>query len=65
MHRRHGNWCHDSEILRMAARILKRYSEPLNDRTERQPPGEAVACNQTSQETKSADNGKRGGCSLQ
>jgi len=27
----YGNWCHDSEILRMAARILKRYSEPLND----------------------------------
>lgn len=36
-----------------------------NDRTERQPPGEAAACNQTSQETKSADTGKRGGCSLQ
>ncbi len=26
----YGNWCHDSEILRMAARILKRYSEPPN-----------------------------------
>lgn len=24
----YGNWCHDSEILRMAARILKLYSEP-------------------------------------
>lgn len=24
----YGNWRHDSEILRMAARILKRYSEP-------------------------------------
>lgn len=39
--------------------------EGPNDRTERQPPGEAAACNQTSQETKSADTGKRGGCSLQ
>lgn len=38
--------------------------EAPNDRTERQPPGEAAACNQTSQETKSADTGKRGGCSL-
>lgn len=29
----YGNWCHDSEILRMAARILKRYSEPPNGKS--------------------------------
>jgi hypothetical protein len=36
-----------------------------NAGTERQPPGEAVACNKNSQENKNADTGKRGGCSLQ
>ena len=36
-----------------------------HDRTERQPPGEAVACNQTSQTTNASRTEKRGGCSLQ
>jgi hypothetical protein len=26
----YGNWCHDSEVLRMAARILRRKSEMPN-----------------------------------
>lgn len=54
----------DGETAAAMLKILQEASVP-NDRTERQPPGEAAACNQTSQETKSADTGKRGGCSLQ
>ena len=49
---------------KVEARVVRWRIAP-NAGTERQPPGEAVACNQTSQETKSADTGKRGGCSLQ
>ena len=40
--------------LRQLVMASEERQPPLNDRTERQPPGEAVACNQTSQETKSA-----------
>ena len=48
-----------------SAFLLWRRAHRPNVKTERQPPGEAAACNPTSQTTIYARTGKRGGCSLQ
>jgi len=33
----YGNWCHDSEILWTAVRILNRYSALFNEKAQRNP----------------------------